>query len=301
MRALLAVSLVLSPLLAEAADAGRVLEVWTRRAGKHAGFSRGRDGLSAVDLSKLPQEERTLADAQLGETHKYRGVPLAAVLQAAPPGVEPDLVLLHFRNGMLVPVPFRDARAMGRLDVFVALAVEVEENGKKSFTASFPPLRKKGAESRDARPIFFDGNKVVVKTRWLPAVGLEGADAFSPWAHVDRLEGLEYVKADAWRKQFTFGDAQLQKGLDVFLSRCAFCHGLRKVGADFGWDFAEPIPIADIRPAQALVLHARYREGDAPERGLMMPSVKEFSDADAKLLWKWLKVAGAAEPKPYEP
>jgi mono/diheme cytochrome c family protein len=299
MRSLLAVVLALSPLLAEAADAGQVLEVWTRRAGKHAGFSRGRDALSAVDLSKLPQEERTLMDAQLGETHKYRGVPLQAVFEAAAPGAEPDLALLHFHNGMVVPVPFRDAKAMARLDVFVALAVEVEENGKKRFTSDFPPLRKKGAESRDARPIFFDGNKVVVKTRWLPAVGLEGADAFSPWLHVDRLDGLEYVKSAPWRKQFAVGDEP--KGLDLYLSRCAFCHGVHKVGADYGWDFAEPIPIASIRPPQALVLHARYREGDAPERGLMMPSIKEFSDADAKLLWKWLKVMGDAEPKPYEP
>lgn len=287
-------------LAAQAADAGQVLEVWTRRAGRHVGFSRGRDGLSAVDLAKLPQEERTLKDVQLGETKRYRGVPLAAVLQAAPPGADPDLVLLHFNNGMLVPVPFRDAAAMGKLDVFIATAVELEEGGKKAFTKDFPPLRKKGAESRDARPIFFDGNKVVVKTRWLPATGLDGDDAFSPWLHVDRLEGLEYVKADAWRKQFTF-DAKLDKGLDVFLSRCAFCHGLRKVGADFGWDFVDPLPIASLRPPGALVLHARYREGDAPERGLMMPSIKEFSDADAKLLWKWLKAAGDTEPRPYEP
>jgi len=301
MRSLLFAVLMLCPLVAEAADAGRVVEVWTRRAGKHAGFSRGRDGLSAVDLSRLPQEERTLVDAQLGETHKYRGVPLQAILEAAPPGAEPDLLLLHFRNGMLVPLPFRDAKAMARLDVFVALAVEAEAGGKKAFTSDFPPLRKKGAEDRDSRPIFFDGNKVVVKTRWLPATGLDGPDAFSPWAHVDRLDGVEYVKAAAWRKQFAVGDEATQKGLDVFLSRCAFCHGLRKVGADYGWDFVDPIPIASIRPAGALVLHARYREGDAPERGLMMPSIKEFSDADAKLLWKWLKVAGDVDLKPYEP
>lgn len=301
MRAALVVVMTLLPSLAEAADAGRVLEVWSRRAGKHAGFSRGRDALSAVDLSKLPQEERTLFDAQLGETHRYRGVPLQAVLEAAPPGKEPDLVVLHFRNGMLVPVPFRDAAVLARLDVFVATAVDVGTRDKPAFTSDFPPLRKKGAESRDARPLFFDSNKVVVKTRWLPAVGLDGDDAFSPWLHVDRLEGLEYVKAEAWRKQFAYGGAKTQKGVDVFLSRCAFCHGLYKVGADYGWDFAEPIPIASIRPPGALVLHARYREGDAPERGLMMPGIKEFTDADAKALWLWLKAAGDAQPLPYEP
>lgn len=301
MRTWLVVLLSLVPSLAEAANAGQVLEVWTRRAGKHAGFTRGRDALSAVDLSKLPQEERTLADAQLGETHRYRGVPLQAVLEAAPPGAEPDLVLLHFKNGMQVPVPFRDPAAMARLDVFVATAVDQGTKDKPSFTSDFPPLRKRGAESRDARPIFFDGNKVVVKTRWLPAVGLDGEDAFSPWLHVDRLEGLEYVNAAAWKKQFAYGGAKGQKGLDVFVSRCGFCHGLYKVGADYGWDFAEPIPIASIRPPGALVLHARYREGDAPERGLMMPSIKEFNDADAKALWTWLKAAGDSQPLPYEP
>lgn len=60
MRTILA-ALVLSAL---GAEAGQALEVWTRRAGGHVGFSRGRDALS--DLSQQPQEERALFDGQVG-------------------------------------------------------------------------------------------------------------------------------------------------------------------------------------------------------------------------------------------
>lgn len=288
---------------AVATAAGASLEVWTRRAGSHVGWSRGREALKVIDLGKLKQDERELYDAQLREKRKYRGVALKAIIDAAPAPADHDLALLQFRNGMVVPLPLRDDAAWTKLDAFVATEVqETDGAGKPYFTADFPPLRKRGAESRDRRPIFFEGNKVVVRTLWHPLTALEGEDVFSPWAHVDRLEGIEYAKADAYWKQFSFGDTpELKKGLAVFQSRCGFCHGLMKVGATFGWDYLDPIPISTLRKPAALVLHARFREGDAPEQGLMMPSIKEFTDADAKALWKWIDAASKRKPGAYDP
>ena len=39
------------------------------------------------------------------------------------PPATADLALLHFRNGMIVPLAFRDEKLMGRLDPFVALSI----------------------------------------------------------------------------------------------------------------------------------------------------------------------------------
>jgi hypothetical protein len=300
--ALLAV-LVVVPSSAVAGGAGTAIEAWTRKAGSHVGYSRGRENLKVIDLGKLKQEERTLEDVQARAKRKYRGVGFAALLAAAPAPADHDLVLLHFMNGMVVPLPLRDEAALAKLDLFVATAVEqVDGAGKAYFTTDLPPVRKQGAEDRDHRPIFFDGNKVVVRTRWHPLTALDGPDVFSPWPHVDRLEGLEYAKADAYWKQFTFGDTpELQKGLAVFQSRCGFCHGLMKVGASWGWDYLDPLPISSFKKPQALAQHGRHREVDAPEKGLMMPGIKEFSDADAKALWKWIDAASKTKPGDYRP
>lgn len=300
--ALLAV-LVVVPSSAVAAGAGTAVEVWTRKAGSHVSYSRGRESLRVLELGKLKQEERTLEDVQARAKRKYRGVSFATLLAAAPAPADHDLVLLHFMNGMVVPLPLRDEAALSRLDLFVALAVEETDGaGKAYFTTELPPVRKQGAEARDHRPIFFDGNKLVSRTRWHPLTGLEAADAFSPWSHVDRLEGLEYAKADAYWKQFAFGATpEHQKGLAVFQSRCGFCHGLMKVGATFGWDYLEPFAISTLKKPAALAQHVHAREVDAPEKGLMMPSIKEFSDADAKALWKWLDAASKTKPGDYRP
>jgi mono/diheme cytochrome c family protein len=80
------------------------------------------------------------------------------------------------------------------------------------------------------------------------------------------------------------------RGLAVFQQSCQFCHGVRKVGAKFGWDFVDPTPIWSYhKPPKTLFLHVAYKPLDAAERGLMMPAMSFMSQDDAALLWQWLK------------
>lgn len=274
------------------------IELWTRQQGSHTGAARGREQRKVIDVSTFEAVDAELDDAQLGAKRRYRAIKLESLLNQAAPDAKLDTAILHFRNGMAVPIPFRDAQAMARLNLSLALAVEVDG----TMSTAFPPLRKEGAETRDKRPIFFDGNKIVAPTLWHPLVGDKAIQAFSPWKHVDRLEGIEFVNWAAYTKQFTFGRTpDVARGQDLFLARCAFCHGVRKVGADFGWDFVEPVAVSTYRSAPALLTHMKYKLGDAPERGLMMPNFADVTEADAKALWKFLDAAAKTEPKAYVP
>jgi hypothetical protein len=84
-------------------------------------------------------------------------------------------------------------------------------------------------------------------------------------------------------------------------SGCQFCHGARSVGAAFGWDFVEPIPLHAYRSPETLFLHVRYRDGLAPEKGLMMPAFKDLGPRDARAVWRWLRDLGEQPLRSYEP
>jgi len=145
----------------------------------------------------------------------------------------------------------------------------------------------------------FSGNKIVVAVLWHPAVAAAAQPTFSPWRHTDTLTGIELVSSKAYYLQFAVGgDDFVPRGQAVFQQSCQFCHGVRKVGAKFGWDFVEPAPIWTVhRQPKNLFLHVAYKPLDAAERGLMMPAMRFMSQDDAALLWRWLK-AVASNPTP---
>lgn len=240
----------------------------------------------------------TRPDAQLGGVRAFRGIPIAELIEGYGPDASSDLALLHFANGMVVPLPFRDAPVMARLAPFVARGMESYRRGPIRI-GRFPALRKKDAYA-DARPIVFTGNKVVVSDLWHPSVGAAAQAAFSPWAHTDSLVGIELVSADGYYRQFDVGGSpEIARGLELFKESCQFCHGARKVGAAFGWDFVEPQPIFSYRrSAKNLFFHVAYQPYDAAERGLMMPALKSTSETEAALLWQWLR-AIATKPMPH--
>ena len=151
----------------------------------------------------------------------------------------------------------------------------------------------------DARPIFFTGNKIVVAEKWHPAVPEAAQPEFSPWNHTDTLVGIELVAARPYYRQFDVdGDSRVQRGLALYRQSCQFCHGARRVGAKFGWDFVEPLPIYSYhKPVRNLFYHVAYKPQDAAQRGLMMPAVKFMTEGDSALLWRWLR-AVATKPMP---
>lgn len=276
---------------AELPSRGQLVSIWVRPTGA------AERKYVTVDLSAKAKTEATREDIQYGGAKaKYRGVPLRSLLDVIEHRGHSDLALLHFLNGMVVPVPVDDLELLKSLDLFVATDMEV--NGK--WTNAFPEVKKKGAEERDRRPLVFHGNKLVTANKKHPFVANAAQDDFAPFLYVDSLTGIEFVNDAAWYKQFAVGATdEEKKGFDIFRSHCQFCHGMRQVGARYGVDFVLPEPIAEKKDIQGLFLHVRYRDRDAAETGQMMPFFKDLTKDDVKALHAWLTALTKARPVPY--
>jgi mono/diheme cytochrome c family protein len=290
-------------LLFAAAPAGaspNTLDLWVRQAGSYgAGNDPGRLQARKLDLDQLQQQEVKHLDVQYEGAFRYRGVPLSAVLATYAPPKGVDLALLRFKNGMIVPLPFRDAAVMGRLDPFIALSIFLPEENK-FLRGRFPNIARRVEDYVDVRPIAFAGNKLVVSDRWHPAVPAEALPVFSPWIQVDSLVGIEFVSAAAYYRQFDLSPAA-HAGYELFTQSCQFCHGIRKVGASFGWDFVQPIEVSTYRDTgKKLFYHIKYRSQN-PSRGELMPALKHISEDQAGLLLKWLQAVAKTPVPEYQP
>jgi mono/diheme cytochrome c family protein len=276
---------------AQAASDGGI-DVWQRKAG--AG---GRRDLRSFDLDRLPPVEVRRPDLQYGGWFSYRGVPLQSLIDqyGAPPDV--DLALLHFANGMQVPYAFRDAPMAKRLDAFVARSMRPAP-GLPFATARFPSIGRARQGFVDVRPITFGANKLVVGEAAHPAVPVAAQAVLSPWLHVDSLTGIELVSSKAYYAQFDVDpDPAVHGGFQLFTQSCQFCHGARGVGAAFGWDFVQPVPLYSYRGKRNLFYHVKYKPLDAAARGLQMPALSHMSEDDAASVWRWLQ-AIATRPMP---
>lgn len=240
----------------------------------------GKPEQSVVKLEALPPVEREQHDVQYARKVRSRGVRVAQLIDKLPG--DGALVLAHFQNGMIVPLP--DAKGLERLGAFVATSVWEDD----AWTAP-PPVYKPGAKDRDVRPIRFEGNKLMVKDRWHPDLKDSALAVFTPWMHVDALVALERTSREAYARLFPAGTTELERrGRELFEQRCRVCHGARGVGASFGWDLVDPIPLHTYRAPESLFLHVRYRASDAPEKGYLMPQLSDLTPADAKAVWQWM-------------
>lgn len=282
-----------------AADAS--VRCWVRGQGQHEdGELIKPQGERTIDLQALPKVTRVSKDIQYdGAQKSYVGINLATVVESCKLTLASvDMVLLHFANGMIVPMANPIAHANGsKVDAFVALGIK----DKTAALAAFPPVGKKDEQFNDPRPIRFSSNKMVVSSGFHPDVPESSKEnGFSPWLYVDSLTGIEFVNRRAWYAQFDL-DAGARDGLKVYEVRCQYCHGARKVGASFGWDFVTPLAIYEKRDPKSLFNHLKYPKWDALQRGLMMPAQGKMTPAEAEALWRWLKAVGTAKHlKPYK-
>lgn len=280
--------------------AGNAIELWVRGNTAPVADDTPRARTQTIDLDALPLVTADRFDAQYSQSRRYRGIPLELVLDGFHPEPSLDLAILHFANGMAVPLPFRDAAAMKRLSPFLARG-SAPRQGEPVALGQFPPLPKRYARA-DARPISFAGNKIVVAGWWHPYLGDKVKPIFSPWSHVDTLVSIELVESQPYYHQFDVdADPGVQQGLTIYRQTCQFCHGVRKVGARFGWDFVEPVPVYTYRKDMNLLYHVSYRPLDAAERGLMMPALRFMTREQAGELWKWLRAVGTKEMPKYQP
>lgn len=259
------------------------LPVWIRAPGDYLTAPPPRFRERAVPLT--PLERRTVRDLQYERTTQFEGIPLAAIVSAAERERE-DTALLHFANGMDVQVALDK---LDMLDLFVATAVCAPE-----CTTDFPVVAKKDSYYADRRPIRFTGNKLVIASAKV--------HGYTPFRHVDSLTGIELVHGAAYDRQFEVtSDPEARKGLAMFHERCQACHGVRRVGATFGWDYVVPVALSTYRSPKSLAMHVRHREKDAPDKGILMPELADVDDETAASLWRLLDAFSKQPLRPYTP
>lgn len=295
---------LLSAIFPNLAFAEDGISLWTRRAGDHSeGASLKKMHEVKVRLETLKLSAIRVFDIQYNKKMVYKGVYFDSLLRDYPFQKKSDLALLHFENGMIIPMKLRTLREK---EGSIFLALQVRYN-KKKWTSVFPKVQKIDQETyyRDPNPIEFAGNKVVVflgKKHLTFKQGGKTLRKFTPFAHIDSLVGIEMVNEKAYYRQFKVkGSDAVQKGFDVFKRRCQFCHGVKQVGASFGWDYVDPLKLSEKRNSKNLHLFVKYPRLDAMSLGTQMPNQVDMRAEESKALWKWIDAVSRSGVRNYKP
>jgi len=269
--------------------------LWSRHAGNHADYAQvPKDHPKDVFVSDFKLQRRKKIDEQYHQTETFLGLPLVTLIKSYKPKFQDNAVILHFANGMAVPLPLED-EVLTKLDAFVALKICP---AKGPCTSAFPPVSRDDvyALTSDPLAIHFKWNKILASSPWQPDVPKARAQIFSPLRHVDTLTGLEFVHWDKYKAQFQLGEPEGEK---IFFERCQFCHGVRHVGASFGWDVVAPLPLHEKRTPDTLLNHVKYPKLQAREMGISMPTQGDVSADEMRAVWAWMKLAVTKKLKPY--
>lgn len=226
-----------------------------------------------------------IRDVQYKKKYKYKGAYLNKLISYLPLKSSQDLILLHFKNGMIIPYFYQVHHITKVINPFIAFAYLEGKTWKKKF----PNVERYDPRYKDPLPVIFSDNKLVVETEWYPMHPMGGKSGFSPWTHMDTLVGLELANGRAYFKQFTPSDAKYNGGFKVFISRCQYCHGIKNIGARYGWDFSGPIPIHKKRTVDTLKNHIKNKKANAFKLGIRMPHQKDVSSKEVDDLWHWMK------------
>lgn len=290
-----------TPAIAEDKSVNFSINMWKRGRGNHE--MKAIEKAYLVSFSplnkKLKIRERSLYDPQYEKTRTYRGVYLTEILkQYAVDLGDNDAYLLHFNNGMMIPLEIKNPI---KNKVFIATAF-LDKESKSQWSQEFPNMEKKDEIRyfRDPNPTKFKGNKVVVplSKNQLYFKDKKGklVARFTPWMHVSSLTGIEFINLKRYQNQFNISSStDLKRGYSVFSSRCQYCHGVKGVGASFGWEFGGPIKISKKRNSEGLHLFVKYPKADSLQMGLKMPNQIDLKPEDTDSLWKWIE---AVESKP---
>jgi hypothetical protein len=291
--------IVSSQLLAGAvAFAASNIEIWTRGSGQHgddADVKRGNP--RAIEQSGLTKSRLKLNDSQYKKSFTYDAIKVKDIVSGYQPSdPSADAIILHFKNGMAVPVR-TDSSIFDKLYVAFAICeTEKQGKGKAKCTREFPDLSKDDPLfAQDPRPVKFTNNKLVSLSTAHPYV--KPGSNFSPWHHVDTLVGIEFIRESAYFDQFDPGGPE---GREVFKNRCAYCHSVRHVGGRFGWDFVDPVAVYQLKTPENLFNHVKYPKAHALNDGLLMPHQKDINEREAKALWEWMKQLATKPLKAYK-
>jgi hypothetical protein len=299
MQTLFSAAIVLIWLGLTTAAQGQINEisVWQRATGNFQDRAPEPKDLRRV---KIPSGDSvTLFDAQYGKKIHVKGARLKELWSNHPSAAKSDLVILHLTNGMIIPIPKGD---LEKADPFIATSTL---SGSR-WRSEFPAISRPHPRFKDPRPLDFSGNKIVVASLWHPylsegGINYEkksgGVEPFSPWKYAGSLLGIEFADARAYERQFRPELA----GYTVFRNRCQYCHGVGSVGAGFGWDYLEPLPIHSLKQTRQVFQRVKYPDEDAMLRGVQMPNQGDITLEEIKLIWTWVTDLSKRKLLPYEP
>lgn len=295
---LAAVAAATSPARADLVGGVNVVAVWQRLPGQYSGVENPERGqVQGIDPYALKRSMsfKRLYDVQYGRKRAYMGAPLIAVIDAYKHRGAAQFAILHFDHGIQVPIRISDIK---RQSLF--LATEACQTRPSDCKTAFEAVERHDVygSDKDPRPLNFSWNKLVVSKRWHPGTRTEEPTGFMPWTHTGTLTGIELADEAAYNKQFVVGTSG---GEQIFQKRCQYCHGVRSVGASFGWDFVSPLPLFEKRPVDSLLNHVKYRKAMAPKLGIQMPPQKDFEPEEVDMLWQWMRDVAHQPLKPYKP
>jgi hypothetical protein len=238
-------------------------------------------------------------DLQYAKDAWFKGVELYSALKQFNGGSNLDLVLLHFQNGMIIPIP-RAPSSKFTTKVWIATAW-LDATGKE-IPGGFPRTARPGIPQGDRVALIFKGNKLIADGLGHPFVPAEQTKWFSPWAHADSLAGIEFANFKAYYNQFSVAETpQQQHGYEASMKRCQFCHGAQGVGAKLGWDFVTPMPLYQRRSPQGIFYHATMATRDAGKHGRRMPTQPDLSPEEADGIWHYMERLAKTGVRPYTP
>ncbi|HEY7726459.1 MAG TPA: c-type cytochrome [Anaeromyxobacteraceae bacterium] len=200
-------------------------------------------GFAAGDLAALPRRTVRGADPAAGRVGSFAGPSLAElVVERLPlrPGV--DVVVLHGRGGLRVPVPLNALRQSRPV-----LATEAEGRPLDGWAGGSGPLL---VAWPDAEAPGLDTDP---RIRWWWVRGVARLEMAS-WAE-------KYGRA--LRVPLGAGD-DARRGADLFASQCLHCHRIRGQGGEVGPELTAA-PLAGGRLERTLPGHLAAVGGGAPE------------------------------------
>ena len=132
------------PMSREAKAGPSTIDLWVRRSGATGSADAAfvRDRARQISLDEMVLRDVDRVDQQYHGAFGFRGVELGALIDDFAPPASADLALLHFANGMQVPLAFRDSELMHRLAPFVARGMRLGPNRPMQI-GRFPKRRSR--------------------------------------------------------------------------------------------------------------------------------------------------------------
>ena len=213
--------------------------VWERAPGSFANI----ENPKTIQIGTLNQDKGAtpvgpVLDLQCAKDAWFKGVELYTALKQVNAHPNLNLVLLHFQNGMIIPIP-RTPSTKSMTKVWIATAW-LDATGKE-IPGGFPRTARPGIAQGDRVALIFKGNRLIANGPGHPFVPAEQTKGFSPWAHADSLAGIITRQWRLEMQESTAGVCQLNP----------ICHPKKLMEFGIIWSVSP-------KPVSSPMLHKSY-------------------------------------------